>query len=187
MTATNTVTLAGEKRASIFNRSTLDMSAPSKRDILEKYRDRIGQDDFELLINEEIPPPEQSRHNRIEYQFLGKINGWSLWAKRTVGTLIAIIASFGGFMQGLEYIDKYARISYDQISPLFESAKKHPNQPATSYAIVESPPSFGIWSDDDQLHVSINASPDHQLPVKEPIQFDLPAGSGIVPYSSNWT
>jgi hypothetical protein len=165
---------------------------PTRQEILEKYRDVIDAADFEVLATRELPPPAQLQQEGAWLEYLGPLKGAFLYLKRSLCRSVVVIAVFGGFMQGLEYIDKYSRLGYEKAQQVVQLSFQHCNQPATKYVIAVRDPAtwdshvpFQLPSDDLPLAASTTTTTT-TTPSPSPPYYDLPPGSGFVPYSDNW-
>jgi hypothetical protein len=164
------------------------MSQPTKQEILEKYRHLIQSDDFAVLAAEELPSPEEVRREHAYLEYLGPLNGWYVWAKRQFGRVVTVIVFFGGFMQGIEYINKYSQIAYTEVASLIQVADEHPDEPAKEYRIVR-PVQFA-WLPEQSFPLeppsTTTTTTTTTTPAPDSTVSELPPGSGIVPYSSRW-
>ena len=161
------------------------MSQPTKQEILAKYRHLINSEDFAVLAAEEFPSPEEVRQEHAYLEYLGSLNGWYVWAKKRIGQVVAVIVFFGGFMQGIEYINKYSQIAYTQVASLLETADRHPDEPATEYRIIR--PAEFAWLPEQSFPLEpTTTTTTTTTPAPDSIDSKLPPGSGVVPFSSRW-
>src|SRR3972149_4397364 len=98
---------------------------PTRAEILEKYRGVIDSEDFQILAAETFPQPETLHQEDASLQYIGTLKGAYLWAKRQLGRVVAVIVFFGGFIQGVEYINRYSRLAYDQVASVFQQGQQH--------------------------------------------------------------
>jgi len=75
--------------------------APTKLEILKKYRRVILSDDFEILIADELPNPEEVLRKNRYLQYFVTMSRWKVVAY-IAGGAYTIIASLGAFCQVLE-------------------------------------------------------------------------------------
>lgn len=158
---------------------------PTKRDVLEKYRAVISEEDFDFLISDVIPDPESAHQEGVTLQILGSINGYWVIAKKYGWKVIGVICFMGGgFIPGLEYSWKYTKVAYDEIGKLVELGQNNCSTPATEYRLAERPKQWAI-PDGENIYLVHNppttttTSPPHTTT-------PIPSGSGLVPYSPNW-
>ena len=77
---------------------------PSRDEILAKYRDVIEAEDFEILAANELPTPSQLQSEGACLEKLGPLGDCVIWLKKKLHGPIVVIALFGSFMSGIEYI-----------------------------------------------------------------------------------
>lgn len=181
-------------------------SRPTREEILAKYRNQINADDFEILSTQELPPPSQLQREGAWLEYLGPLQETFLYLKRKLYGPVVVISAFGGFMQGLEYLDKYTRIGFATIEQVVQLANEHCEAPATHYVIAlrdpEALPNHSpvqLPSDDRYPFKSMTTttsstttttttttSTTTTTPSPQQLGITLPIGSGIIPYSREW-
>lgn len=158
------------------------MIAPSKQEILEKYRHLIDDDDFQVLVSEELPSPSELQREGAWLQKLGTLDGLWVFAKRNawgaVLSVIVFVANYGDFFQGLETMRGHAVIALDSVKSALAKGTERPDVPADEY-LVAVPPEYSTW-------IAGPTTTTTTTPPPEPPLTDLPSGSGLVPYSSAW-
>jgi hypothetical protein len=159
--------------------------APSKREILEKYRDVISNEDFEILVSGEFPAPQTAQQEGVTFQYLGTIKGWYLFVKRHCGKVVtAIVFMGGGFIPGLEYIGKYSTIAYEAVSQYADVGRSNSDIPATEYVVSDRPLNWGL-PPDEPIRFPITTTTTTTTTTQPPGTTISP-GSGIAPFSPSW-
>lgn len=157
--------------------------APSKREILEKYRDVISNEDFEILVSEEFPAPQTAQQEGVFFQYLGTIKGWYLFVKRHGGKVVtAIVFMGGGFIPGLEYVANYSTIAYEAVSQYADVDRSNSDIPATDYVVSNRPLNWAL-PPDDSIRFPITTT---TTTTTQPPEATISPGSGIAPYSPSW-
>jgi hypothetical protein len=116
---------------------------PSKREILERYRDKIAADDFELLVADAPPTPSEAHQQSERIDIIGEIGGWMVWMKkklfgRDAGLLVVFVTLIGTF-QACEWLHPKIVGSYDQISSYVSSYIPY-DRHTPSYYVAFQPP-----------------------------------------------
>ncbi|MDA0835997.1 MAG: hypothetical protein O2955_20010 [Planctomycetota bacterium] len=157
---------------------------PTKNEILEKYRDVIDADDFDILYADQLPTPKQTHRENASLQYLGTLNGWYVWAKCQFGRVVTVIIFIGGIVSGLEAINKYGHIGYDQVAQYIQLGSEHKDTPATEYVLLKTPDNWPLPPDQPiRFTMTTTTTPPPQSPSEIP---EIPPGSGIAPSSGNW-
>lgn len=188
----------------------MNSELPTKQEILAKYRDVIDTDDSAVLSSDTLPAPETMHREGATLTYLGQIRSVYIWAKRSCGNVVAVIIYIGGFIQGVEYINRYSRIAYDEIASLVELGQQYCSSPATEYKIAEAAPSYSALKDSPFLipeyaNYGLSSGPTSTTtttttttsttttttappqPAAEINYMPIPPGSGLVPNSNQWT
>jgi len=156
---------------------------PTKSEILEKYRNVIEADDFEILYQDSIPSPEESHRENAWLQYLGPLNGWFVWGKRFVTGAIVLICSSGSFESGLQTVDKWSRRGFDQIAQYVQLGLDNRDTPADQYVLFEKQDNRALPPE-----APITLATTTTTPNPNPSgQFEIHPGSGIAPSSDYWT
>lgn len=168
------------------------MDHPSRREILEKYRAFISTDDFELLRLERAPNPADLQKKGEWLEVLGPIGDYlvALW-KPALKTVVVVIG-IGEFFQGCEYIDKYVRIGAEQVHSLVDACRSESSVQADEYLFVVPPkrqeyPRGPNGPAAPQLFIATSTSTSTSTTVTSFLQSGLPTGSGVLPFSQQWT
>jgi hypothetical protein len=167
---------------------------PSKREILDKYQDVISNADFELLVADDLPSPETAHQEGFTLQLLGKLNGWWVFAKRYGWAVVGVIIFSGDFISGVESINKYSRIAYNEVAGYVSKGQNHCDVPATEYVVADRPPQWALQSEEPFRLVNAPASTTTTSTTTTTTTTAAPedtfgilsSGSGLVPYSSGW-
>ena len=160
---------------------------PTKNEILEKYRHVIDVDDFEILYEQSLPTPEETHQDNASLQYLGTLGGWCVWAKRQFGRVVAVILFIGTFVGGIEAINKYGRLGYDQIAQYVQRGSEHCETPATEYVVFDKPNDWALPPDQPIRLTTTTTTTTTTAPPEDPnITTELPPGSGLAPNSAQW-
>lgn len=119
------------------------MTTPTKHEILEKYKDKISEDDFAILIDHPLPTPGELHEQGVFLEFLGCVKDCFVWAKRNFsGALLALILLHDGWETYRDF-SPYAIKAYDQAQIYVTQLIKHKSEPATDYIVFtpeQTPP-----------------------------------------------
>lgn len=152
---------------------------PSKQEILEKYRHVIGEEDFDIIMADHPPSPAESQREGTWLQVLGTLDGWTLLTKKNAwGIVVAVVvfvSNYGDFFQGLDTMGRHAAIALNQVQDALQKGTGKFDPPANGF-LVALPPEYPHWSSD--FPTTTTTTP--------PLGIDLPPGSGLVPYNSEW-
>jgi hypothetical protein len=159
------------------------MNIPTKQQILEKYRDVIEANDFEILYRDSLPTPEEVHQENASLQYMGRMNGFWVWAKRIVGGAIAAVIFIGELDDGIQTINRYTTVAYEKMSQYVELGSHHRQIPADEY-VASKPPKFWPSIPDDSIYIATTTTTTTTTP--PPSQIELQPGSGLAPNSHRW-
>ena len=149
---------------------SLDHSAnpPTKEEILAKYKDRISKADFKILVGDTLPTPKELQDEKAFIEFWGRLKGFAVWAKKTIGGVILALIFLHECFETYRDFKPYAIQTYSTIGAYLEQFPKHQAEPATSYIVF---------------------TPEYKAPARSflpaPDDFILPE-TGVYPVSGSW-
>jgi hypothetical protein len=89
-----------------------DSPPPTRQEILEKYRDVIERDDFELLLQGGIPTPAAIQAEGATLTFLGRIRGFAIFLKRHAwGALLVLVSTLADMEDSLQFVERVCEVA----------------------------------------------------------------------------
>jgi hypothetical protein len=111
------------------------MKTPTKREIIEKYKDKILAADFEVLTQNSLPTPTELQEEGVFLEFWGRFMDCAIWAKRTLtGVLLLLILVHDGWETYRDF-SPYAIKAYEQVQSYVTQLAQHNSEPATDYIV----------------------------------------------------
>lgn len=110
----------------------------TKEQIKAKYN--ITEDDFDILVKDKEPSPEELKTEEVFLVKLGWYDKFEVWAKKSiVGGVIMAIIFIGGFINGIEKITEYGNIIYtnrDKLTTYIDHFPDYVKNSPLSFLIV---------------------------------------------------
>ena len=153
---------------------------PTRKEILDKYRSLIDNEDFEILVSSELPNPEETRREKAWLECLGSLKSTYVFLKRTTEKIVTVIIFIGAFRTGLDTITEYIPVAYEKIIPLIELANKNPGEPANNYLMI-SRDKFTSPSSYFNTTTTTTTFPPLTLVT------EISSGATLIPFSLTWS
>ncbi|WLD12015.1 hypothetical protein [Planctellipticum variicoloris] len=160
---------------------------PSKDEILAAFRAVLDKFDGDVEVKCGQPNPNELANEGAYMQFVGRLKGWMVFAKKNAIGIVLGICLYGDFWQGIDTIRSHTKIAYDEIASCLEYAHAHRDQ-SLAFAISERPSEWPL-SSDEPIRLVTTTTTTTQPPLTTPPlagYVDIPPGSGFVPSSSGW-
>lgn len=169
-------------------RSTTMNQPPTKDEILAAFRAVLDQFDGDVEVECCMPNPTELAREGAYMQYVGRLKGWMVFAKKSVIGIVLGICLYGDFWQGVDTIRSHVKIAYGSIASCLDYAREHQDQ-GLAFSICERPDEWPL-PPDDPIRLVTTTTTTTQPPTtttQPPADYvDIPPGSGIVPSSSGW-
>jgi|APCry1669189000_1035189.scaffolds.fasta_scaffold34584_3 hypothetical protein len=161
------------------------MGPLTKAEVLEKYRDVIGSEDFEFLLQDQGPAPAEVRAEGAEVRWLGSMKGFHLFLKRKANGALYVLGAIAAFEGTLQHVERLA----DYVSPVaayLSDAGMGDVEPADTFILGKdvSPQQPLPNGPAKREYFVLTATPTGtSTPVIQFLDEALPPGSGVIPAS----
>ena len=158
---------------------------PNRREILERYRDVIGTEDFELLVQQMTPTPAEVIARNGDFAWLGPLRGYWLFLRRTVQGVVVLIIAAGNIESGLQFVERLDRYA-PTIAEYVHAAGKGDDVLADTFILSKDVPPQEHLPDAPprrEYFAFTGAPTGTTTPVIQFLDGALPPGSGLVPAS----
>jgi hypothetical protein len=160
---------------------------PTRCEILEKYRDVIESDDFEVLQMDELPHPSVMQKENVGLVWLGKIREFLVFLKKhpvkALGVVVVTTGSIESSLQFAERVDGYALEVANVISSV---STEQAHDRADTYLVVTNQKRApdGPTGPTHREYFLLTSTPTSTSTTTTQL-FDvpLPTGSGVIPTS----
>jgi len=127
----------------------MNKTPPSKNEILQRYRDKIAKDDFEILLVDAPPTPTESHQKAERIDILGTLGDWVVWTKRKLfgedtGILVIFVTLIGVF-QACEWLQPKIVRTCDKIASYLSTYVPYDGD-TPSYYIAFEPPGTPLFT-----------------------------------------
>jgi hypothetical protein len=114
------------------------------------------------------------------------MNGFWVWAKWIFGGPIAAVIFIGELDDGIQTINRYTTIAYEQIAQYVDRGSHNCQIPAEEYVASKPPKNWPIISD-DSIYIATTTTTTTTTPPPQSPPVELPPGSGLAPNSHRWS
>jgi hypothetical protein len=176
------------------------MDKPTRKEIADKLRDVLTDDEFEVIYDSLFPTPAEAHHEGVFLQFAGWVNGFGIWIKKkpiigAAATIFVGIGLIGSFDSGCKKIVNYTSIAYEAVAEVVELGSGNCEPPANEFVIFDKPNDWPL-NDDDPITIyaviesatsttttTTTPAPDHG---SSTVVATIPPGGGLVARMDSW-
>jgi hypothetical protein len=160
---------------------------PTRREILERYRDVIGTEDFEILTQDMTPTPSDISAEKVGLAWLGPLRGHWLFLKRTVQGVAVLIVAAGNIESAWQFVERLEGLRPTVVAYVTD----------VNHGEIEPADTFILSKDTSPEERTPNVPPKREYfaftgmptgtttPVIQFLNGDLPPGSGLFPASKS--
>ena len=160
---------------------------PSRREILERYRDFIGTEDFEILFQQMAPTPAEINTRTVDLAWLGPLRGYWLFLRRTVQGIAVLIIAAGNIESAWQFVERLDGHA-PTIAAYIHDTGKGVSELADTFVISKDVPPRERLPDGPprREYFAFTGTPTGTTtPVIQFLDGALPPGSGLVPASKS--
>jgi hypothetical protein len=161
---------------------------PSRREILERYRDVIGTEDFEILVQQMTPTPAEVSARQVSFAWLGPLRGYWLFLRRTAQAIAVVIIAAGNIESGLQFVERLEGYT-PAISAYIRGAGEANGELADTFILSKdvSPQERLPDAPPRREYFAFTGTPTGTTtPVIQFLNGAVPPGSGLVPASKGY-
>jgi len=161
---------------------------PTREEILAAFKTVLDRFEGSVSIEHDLPNKIECQRDGIWIQFLGRLKGWCVFAKRNAAGFAIAICLYGDFRQGINTIVSDGKIAFNSVSRVIEYGAKHLELPATEFAVFDRPQNWPL-PPSEAIEIVVTTRPPMTTTTAPPTSTTtttMPPGSGMVPRSPDW-